>query len=449
MTRMTLRSVEWPLLICLLVPFSTSVPAQIEEVVVTARRHNQDAQVCVDIAQVPAQRVTSCTQALQQPVMDESELAGYMDRYRHALLGTAEMVRDGRGGALLGITYRGMLLDLRANALTVLGRCDEAIADYTQALELNRGDLVAFASRSNLVLDKTPGRTILIESDLGAGVRKDWAEGMDFYNKGVQFESHGEFDRAIDAYRKAVGFVPSFARAHSDLGRLLKAKDPSAALEQLTDAIQLDPWIPGAAAFKARVTLNLSLGRLEPALEDLNQIILRDDKDGVAYLDRGSIKERQGRLDGALADYGRSIEIAPSASAYFNRANAYVQMEEPDWALADFSACLAMDPKNVAALMGRADLNYANRRFAESRDDYTRLIAAQPKNADLIFKRGNVYFDMGNFAAAYRDYSASLVLDPNQPDVLYNRAVTAERMGSRKDAESDRQRARALTASQH
>jgi Flp pilus assembly protein TadD len=55
-------------------------------------------------------------------------------------------------------------------------------------------------------------------------------------------------------------------------------------------------------------------------------------------------------------------------------------------------------------------------------------------------------FDMGNFAAAFRDYSVSLELDPNQPDVLYNRAITSERMGSAKDAENDRRRARGLTA---
>jgi tetratricopeptide (TPR) repeat protein len=240
--------------------------------------------------------------------------------------------------------------------------------------------------------------------------------------------------------------LPSFARAHVDLGRLLKGVDPSASLQELGDAIQLDPWIPDAAAFKVRATLNLSLGQLEPALEDLNQVIARDDQDGAAYLNRGFVKEKQGSLQGALLDYSRSIAIAPSASAYFNRAGVYAQMDEPDKAVLDFSAGLAIDPKNVAARMGRADLNHAAGRYPDSRDDYTRLIAAQPKNADLFFKRGNVYFDMGDFAAAFRDYSVSLVLDPNQPDVLYNRAVASERMGSVKDAENDRRRARALTA---
>jgi hypothetical protein len=116
MSSMRLRAVETAFAICLLAPFSQSVPAQ-------------DAQICVDVARPPEQRVPRCTQALQQPVMGPSELAGYIDQYSHALL---------------GITYRGMLLDLRANALTVLGKRDEAIADFTEALALNETTWLRF-----------------------------------------------------------------------------------------------------------------------------------------------------------------------------------------------------------------------------------------------------------------------------------------------------------------
>jgi tetratricopeptide (TPR) repeat protein len=145
-------------------------------------------------------------------------------------------------------------------------------------------------------------------------------------------------------------------------------------------------------------------------------------------------KEQLGDLEDALKDYGRSVEIAPSASAHFDRANLYVQLDQPEKALADFNAALAIDPKNIKALIGRADENYGARHLAASLADYTRVIEAQPKNAEVFFKRGSVYFDLGDFAAAYRDYSASLVLAPKQPDVLRNRALAAERMGSNKDA---------------
>jgi tetratricopeptide (TPR) repeat protein len=306
--------------ICLLAPFAASATdsAPIEEVVVTALRH--DAQICADFTQPPAPRVAACTRALQEPVMGTNELPGFMERYRHALLGQAEMVRDGAGNALPGKTYRGMLLDLRANALTILGQRDAAIADYTEALDINRWDLVAFASRANLRLDVDPHRLIFAASNFDERLRKDWANGTDLYNQGVESESHGERNRAIDDYRQAVGLLPSFARAHSDLGRLLKDQDPDLARVELGEAIQLDPWIPGAPAFKARAALNLSRGQLEAALADINQIIARDATDAVAYLNRGFIKEQQGCVPAGLDDYTRSIQIAPSASSYFDRA---------------------------------------------------------------------------------------------------------------------------------
>jgi tetratricopeptide (TPR) repeat protein len=408
------------LLICISAQFPPSVKGQ--QLTDGEQRNGvTPAQLCADISRPPAPRIAICTQAI-------GEVA-------------EELAREPRSKALK--TEQGRLLDARANALVALGHSEEAIVSYTKAIELNGGDLVAFSSRSSLILDKDPDQKIPIESDLDEQVRKEWAEGIDFYDAGVKFESHREFGEAIEAYRHAVRLLPSFARAHADLGRLLKAKDPNAALAELSEAILLDPWIPGAPAFTARATLSLSLGQLEPALGDFNQIIARDNKNSVAYLNRGFIKETQGNLESALEDYNRSIEITPSASALFNRANVYIQIEEPAKALADFDAALALDPKNLPALIGKADLDYASGRLPESRDDYTLLVAAQPRKADWFFKRGNVYFDMGDFAAAYRDYSVSLALDPDQPDVLRNRALASEHMGAKQDAERDRQRASA------
>jgi tetratricopeptide (TPR) repeat protein len=378
------------------------------------------AVLCADFSLQPTQRIASCTEALRQVLEDL-----------------------GRAPSRSAKVEQAKLLDERATALTALGKRDEAIADYSKAIELNRGDLVAFASRSNLILDKNPGQIILIEPDLDEQVRKAWTNGIDFYDKGVKFESRGEFDNAINAFRSAVHLLPSFARAHSDLGRLLKAKDAEEAMVELSEAIFLDPWIPGAPAYIARADLNLSLGRLEPALEDLNEIIARDSTNSIAYLNRGVIKEKQGSLEGAVEDYSHSIYLRPSADAHFNRANAYNQLVEPDKALDDFNAALALDAKNLRALIGKADLDYSSGRLADSRDDYTLLVAAQPKNADFVFKRGNVYFDMGNFDAAFRDYSLSLAIDPNQPDVLRNRALASEHLGASKDAERDRRRASA------
>ncbi len=368
----------------------------------------ENAHICADAAQPPAARVARCTLVL---------------KLKQAVLADSE---------------RAHVLGNRANALIALGKRDDALADLSGALTLNPRDEIALASRATLYMDTN--RPDLAETDLFKLKLINPTNGTTFYNAGVADQRVGDFAKALDDYRTAVRLLPSFAPAHAALGVLLKAQDPNAALAEFNQALALDAQSP---ALKSRASLNLSLGQREAAIHDFDALIARDSSDSLAYLNRGVAKEQLGDLESALEDYDRSIAVAPSASAHFDRANLYLQLDQPQKAIADFTAALALDPKNIKALIGRADVNYGARRLAESREDYTRVIESQPENADAFFKRGSVYFDMGDFAAAYRDYSVSLALDPKQPDVLRNRALAAERMGTARDAEKDRQRARA------
>jgi tetratricopeptide (TPR) repeat protein len=358
-------------------------------------RLRKNADICADATQPPAARVTSCTLVGKEAVLHGPELAH--------------------------------VLDNRASALMALGKRDEALADLNDAIVANPRDEVGLATRATLYIGMN--RPDLAELDLAKLKLINPRNGTTFYNAGVTEQRTGALDKALDDYRNAVQLLPSFAPAHAALGALLTSTDPGAALTQFNQAIELDPQSP---ALKSRASLNLSQGRFDPAIHDFDELIARDGTDNLAYLNRGVAKERLGNLDSALDDYGRSIALTPTASAHFDRANLYVQLDQPDKALADFNAALVIDPNNIKALLGRADMNYGARRLADSLADYTRVVAAQPKNAEAFFKRGAVYFDMGDFAAAFRDYSVSLVLDPNQPDVLRNRALAAARMAARR-----------------
>jgi tetratricopeptide (TPR) repeat protein len=248
----------------------------------------------------------------------------------------------------------------------------------------------------------------------------------------------------MEDYRSAVRLQPSFAPASAALGRLLKDKDPNEAIAELSAAIRLDPRSP---ALRSRAILYLALARFDDALHDFDRVIANDGSDSLAFLDRGVAQEKLGNLEGAIRDYSHSIELAPMAPAYVNRGNGYVHMRQMEQALADFNAALALEPANLAALMGRAQASYARKSMSESLVDYSRVIELDPKNVTAYFRRGNVHFDLREYAAAFSDYSDSLKLDPNQPVVLYNRSLAAARMGRLKDAANDRRRALALDAS--
>jgi tetratricopeptide (TPR) repeat protein len=322
------------------------------------------------------------------------------------------------------------------------GKHDDAIADFTRAVALNPHDQIAYTNRATVYMESS--RLALAIVDLTEVIGAEPANGMAFYNRATAYERSGERDKALEDYRSAARLLPTFAPATAALGRLLKANNPDAALSDLSEAIRLDPKSP---ALRSRATLYLSLGRLQEALADFNQVIANDASDSLALLDRGVTNDEIGNTESAISDYGRSIALVPSATAYVDRGGAYSRLRQPEKALADFDAALKLDSNNLAALLGRANENYVRKKLDTSLADYTRVIDEDPKNATAYFKRGNIRLDSLEFARACSDYSESLKLDPNQPVALYNRAIAEARLGRRQDATEDRRRALALDPS--
>jgi tetratricopeptide (TPR) repeat protein len=337
--------------------------------------------------------------------------------------------------------------DDRGAALVAMRRHDEALADFNQALASDPHDTTALSNRATLYL--ASDRAELAISDLTSLIRMVPGDARAFYNRGTAYERSNEPDKAVEDYRSAARLQPSFAPSYEALGRVLAKRDPQTALAELTEAIRRDPQSP---ALRSRAILYLSLKQFEPALRDFDQAIASDGSDNIAYLDRGVAEQELGDLKDALADYTRSIELDTTVPALADRGSAYARLGEREKARADFDAALAIEPNNVAALIGRADANYAlvaqdPKRLAASLEDYTRVIEAAPKNAAAYFVRGNIHFDLKDFAAAYSDYSESLALDPNQPTTLFNRSLAAEHLGHPADAAKDRRAAHALDAS--
>ncbi|MGH8219639.1 MAG: tetratricopeptide repeat protein [Steroidobacteraceae bacterium] len=340
-----------------------------------------------------------------------------------------------------------LVYDDRGAAFVALKRNDEALADFARAITLDPRDTAALSNRATLYL--ASGRAHLALADLSAVISIEPANANALYNRGVAYERTEALDKAAEDFRSAVRVQPSFAQAYEALGSVLAKKSPQEALAQLSEAIRLDPHSP---AVVSRAILYLSLGRFEPAVRDLDQAIADDRSDEIAYIDRGVAEEALGHLAMALEDYSRSIHIETTAAALVDRGSIYLRLGQPQNALADFDAALALEPDDLAALTGRADANYSPderdpERLAGSLSDFSRVIAASPKNAAAYSVRGNIHFDLKQYAAAYSDLSESLELDSDQPAVLFNRALAAEHLGRSAEAARDRQAARKLDAS--
>jgi tetratricopeptide (TPR) repeat protein len=332
-----------------------------------------------------------------------------------------------------------VVCDNHGVALEGLGRHGEAIADFSRAIALDSQDTFAYANRATVYLASK--QLDLAIADLSEVIRADPSNGLAYYDRGTAYELSGESDKAMTDYREAVRRKPSYAPASAALGRLDSKQDPQLALAEFGAAIRLDPKSP---ALRARALLYLSLEEPERALPDLDQVIVNDGSDAIAWANRGVTKAKMGDFAGAVVDCTRAIELAPTVANRVNRGNAYATLHRNEEALADFDMALQAEPRNLPALLGRANANYVSKRLTASLEDYTHVINGDPHSAMAYFKRGNIHLDLKEFGPAIGDYSQSLKLDPNQPVVLLNRSIAAARLGHRSEAAADQRRALTL-----
>jgi tetratricopeptide (TPR) repeat protein len=98
-------------------------------------------------------------------------------------------------------------------------------------------------------------------------------------------------------------------------------------------------------------------------LQIVNEWIANDPSDASAYFDRHYAWKRLEKLDLALSDINKSIELEPDPIAFLSRAQVYRQIGDHEKALEDYSRIEREDPvlwrENWLGLLYQAD-SYAH-----------------------------------------------------------------------------------------
>jgi tetratricopeptide (TPR) repeat protein len=142
------------------------------------------------------------------------------------------------------------------------------------------------------------------------------------------------------------------------------------------------------------------------------------------YNDRGVAKWRLERLEDALADFNKAIEIYPQyASLYNNRGNVLFDLEKTDQALRDFNKAIELLPGYGVAYNNRGNVLHELGRNEEAVEDFKRAIAIMPGNAVPYNGRGKAQGMLGRPYTALRYLSRALTLNGKYPAAYRNRAA--------------------------
>lgn len=144
---------------------------------------------------------------------------------------------------------------------------------------------------------------------------------------------------------------------------------------------------------------------------------------GRAYGNRGNARSRQGRMEEALGDYNRSIEICPwSVDPVLNRGVVLENTGRFDEAIADYRAVLAVAPEDPSAWNNLGNATAGLGRWEEALPYYERAAKLSPGFSFAYANTALAKYQLGKTNEAIKSFRTLL---RRYPDFIEVRAAYA------------------------
>ena len=170
-------------------------------------------------------------------------------------------------------------------------------------------------------------------------------------NLGGAFLLEGKPDEAHTHFAEAARINPRDPMSRSNLGAYLQEHNQlREAVEQYEETIRLttDPGLL-ASTYANLGGAYRDLGDDEKAKQSYDEALRMNPNQFNAHLGLGRLLEKEGKLSAAIAEYSRSIAIAPTESGYLRLGHALEQAGRGPEALAAYQGALKISPESSEA----------------------------------------------------------------------------------------------------
>ena len=357
----------------------------------------------------------------------------------------------------------------RGHAEYYLGRYEQALADLTQCITLKPNEAVAYALRG--LSYRKLGKPDLAKADFEKAVN---AEANDYAALAIR----GRARALVEDYPKAIEDMSAAIKIRSDkpsyyflrASYYLRTKQVDLGIADADKSITGEPT--NFAYLRLRSQLREAKGDMQGALADMNLAIDLKADSAKLYIDRGALYERMGDTRLAVQDYKTAARLAPNLEGT-NMRIAKLLRANNDLLGADarLSTVIDNNPKNVSALLQRANVRLDMGLYKQAQSDADAAAMLDPKTEHMLLcarisqasgdnatalkhlnaamdvapkndlkaliKRAEVYRNLGQFDMAIADYSKALTVQPTSADVLMGRARVYKAKGDMNAALSD------------
>lgn len=334
------------------------------------------------------------------------------------------------------------------NAIHALGAIYLEMGKNQEAYTISNKGLSISKDDDNLSINKARAAARIGKADeavvlMDACISRDAGFFMPYYVKGNALDAQGKIQLAIGMYTKAIQLNPDFPNAYLDRGNDFTgiSRYPQA-IADYDKVLSLTP--ESNEAYNMRGMANHRLEKYDNAIADYTNAIALGNFN--ALTNRGVVYLEQKRSDLAKADFNKAISINAQQAddAYYNLADALVNEQSYDAALANIQKAITLQPRSALYHSMHASILLNLKRDAEGLAAAEKVLALDARNRDGFIYKATALSNLKRYDEAIETVSSGI---KEYPDfyVLYGvRGFIYKKMGKTDLAAADDAKAKQL-----
>lgn len=302
---------------------------------------------------------------------------------------------------------RGVAFNLRSSAYSGLGQQDLALADISEAINLDPKDVDYLNSRAQIYFEQFQYE--LADADAKKITELEPGNPLGWLCLGRNADARKDYDKAIEHYNYAVKLDNSNAQSYSLRAyTYINQKRWSEATDDVVSAFSIDITDGGALD-----CVNTLADSASVVLCSKMKIQTKKDPNNSLWpFIIGATYEKRGNMTEALEFFNKSFDIEPSAGAAQRLSAAYSDADNLKMALDFADRAIQMDSTDTDGLYSKAMAYFKARRWEDADRALSIYLDAEPERADAYCYRGFTRDHLGKTNEAADDYDTAITLQP-------------------------------------
>ena len=290
------------------------------------------------------------------------------------------------------------------------------IKDATKAIALDSNLTLAYTIRGKALGAREEYQEA--EKDFSEAIRISPDDDNAHFSRGETRLYLEKYDEAIEDLSASIGFDPDFADTYVHRANAyFKKENYPQAIEDFSEAIEREPD-NASAIFQRGYTYSM-LGQDDKALADYNKAIELNPDDEDSFVRRAELHERNGRFQEAIKDYKNFLRSAGGepdpviierikALQLKLDPNAKPVAFDPDEEVSIWEDVTLSEDSKVYRSEERGEKLLEQGDFAGAHKEFSDFIAHQPKNVAAYIHLACVDFAAGNLQGVIEDFTGAI-----------------------------------------